>query len=122
MLIDVRTRAEWGYVGVPDLQDLDRKVILSEWRAYPAMQVNADFVTEVLEQLGDTVPNNLYFLCRSGVRSLDAAHAMAQVFNDQGKVVNCFNVTYGFEGDMDENRRRGKVNGWKVENLPWQQS
>lgn len=122
VLIDVRTRAEWGYVGIPDLQELDRNVILSEWRTYPTMQVNADFLTEVMEQLGGEVPDNLYFLCRSGVRSLDAAHVMADALDKQGKVANCINVVNGFEGDMDENRQRGHVNGWKVQGLPWLQS
>jgi hypothetical protein len=43
ILIDVRTRAEWNYVGVPDLAGLDKKPGLVEWQVFPSMQVNPDF-------------------------------------------------------------------------------
>ena len=122
VLIDVRTRAEWGYVGIPDLQGIGREVILAEWRMFPQMQVNPEFFNEVQTQLGGRVPQNMYFLCRSGVRSLDAAKHVAEVLDSQGLAANCVNVINGFEGDLDENQQRGRVNGWKVLGLPWRQS
>lgn len=121
VLIDVRTRPEWNYVGIPDLTALGREVILSEWRTYPQLQVNSGFVAEVLEALGDNVPGNIYFLCRSGVRSLEAARVMAEALDERGKVANCVNVLTGFEGDLDADRHRGRSNGWKVAGLPWRQ-
>ena len=76
ILIDVRTRAEWNYVGVPDLAGLDKKPGLVEWQIFPSMQVNPDFVGALSQALADKeVP--LLFLCRSGVRSVAAAKAMA---------------------------------------------
>ena len=40
VLIDVRTRAEWNYVGLPDLEKLDKKPALLEWQVFPSMQPN----------------------------------------------------------------------------------
>ena len=45
ILIDVRTRAEWNYVGVPDLATIDKKPGLLEWQVFPAMQTNPEFVS-----------------------------------------------------------------------------
>ena len=68
-LVDVRTRAEWSFVGVPDLAPLGREVILSEWRIFPDMRINPVFVDEVLGRFGDDIPTQIYFICRSGAFS-----------------------------------------------------
>ncbi len=119
-LIDVRTAAEWAYVGLPDLSSLDREVHCVEWQAFPSMAINTNFVTLVAERIrragaGEQTP--LIFLCRSGARSRTAASAMARA-----GFVKCFNVADGFEGDLDAERHRGRRNGWKAANLPWRQS
>ena len=41
ILIDVRTRPEWNYVGLPDLEALARKPVLLEWQTFPSMQLNS---------------------------------------------------------------------------------
>jgi rhodanese-related sulfurtransferase len=56
------------------------------------------------------------FLCRSGVRSRDAAIAMTAA-----GFKACYNVASGFEGDKDAAGHRGTVSGWKVDGLPWMQ-
>ena len=116
VLIDVRTRAEWNYVGVPDLAGLDKKPGLVEWQVFPSMQVNPDFVGALSEALADkTVP--LLFLCRSGVRSVAAAKAMAAAGYS-----TCLNVADGFEGPLDAQGKRGATRGWKAAGLPWRQT
>ena len=122
ILIDVRTRAEWKYVGIPDLHGLDREVILIEWRSYPQLQVNSEFLSELNKAIGESVPDNIYFICRSGARSLEAAQVTAEELNSRGAAANCVNVLEGFEGDLDANGHRGSVNGWKVRSLPWRQN
>jgi rhodanese-related sulfurtransferase len=122
ILIDVRTRPEWKYVGIPDLRELERQVILAEWRSYPQLQVNDGFLPEVLELLGEDVPDNIYFICRSGARSLEAARMTAEALDTRSKVANCVNVQEGFEGDLNAEGHRGTVNGWKVSGLPWRQN
>ena len=84
-LIDVRTEAEWAYVGVPDLTGLGRRTVLAAWQSFPTGRINPDFVAQ-LEQDGVARDETLFFICRSGARSLAAAEAarragFARVFN-----------------------------------------
>ncbi|KXS30409.1 MAG: Rhodanese domain protein, partial [Candidatus Gallionella acididurans] len=32
-----------------------------------------------------------------------------------------YNVTHGFEGDLNDQHRRNSLNGWRFEGLPWEQ-
>lgn len=118
-LVDVRTSAEWAYVGVPEMSATGRPLITVEWQSFPSMSVNPDFVRALESELrsrniGQDEP--LYFLCRSGVRSAAAAAAMTAAGHS-----NCFNIAGGFEGRHDEQRHRGMVEGWKAAGLPWHQ-
>ncbi|WP_421702422.1 rhodanese-like domain-containing protein [Aliiroseovarius sp.] len=122
VLVDVRTKSEWAFVGVPDLSSLGRRLLQVEWAQLPNMSQNPRFVGEVLEQLGDQMPKVFLFLCRSGVRSAAGARAVKAQLMAQGHEADCVNVLGGFEGDLDEHAHRGCVNGWKVEELPWRQS
>lgn len=122
VLIDVRTRAEWSFVGKPDLSSLDREVLCIEWAEYPDMSVNPDFVTSVFEGLRGCEPTSVFFLCRSGVRSLSAAKLVAEALTDHTFSFACVNILEGFEGDMDADKKRGSLNGWKARGLPWGQS
>lgn len=115
VLVDVRTAAEWTYVGVPDLSSIGKQVVLAEWIQFPDGMRNPDFLHEVKEAVGPGDPP-IFFLCRSGVRSMGAAEAMTQAGYS-----HCHNVTGGFEGDKDAEAHRGKTNGWKVAGLPWRQ-
>jgi hypothetical protein len=33
-LVDVRTRAEWTYVGIPDLEPIGKRAVLVEWQTF----------------------------------------------------------------------------------------
>lgn len=114
-LVDVLTDAEWTYVGVPDLSPIDKRIILIEWQSYPTMRRNMGFEDE-LAKAGLTPENRIYFICRSGQRSQDAAYAAL----DAG-FPTVFNVSEGFEGPLDQNAHRGTVSGWKLRGLPWRQ-
>jgi rhodanese-related sulfurtransferase len=119
-LIDVRTRAEWTYVGVPDLTEIGRQPVLIEWQSYPDNRPVANFSTSLdaeLKAIGISKSANLYFICRSGARSLSAARSMAELGYS-----HCHNVTDGFEGPLSAKpgrRHRGESGGWKFANLPW---
>ena len=116
VLIDVRTRAEWNYVGLPDLASLDKKPALIEWQVFPSMQLNADFVATLSGAVADK-DAPLLFLCRSGVRSAAAAKAMSAAGYS-----TCLNVADGFEGPLDADAKRGAAGGWKAAGLPWRQT
>ena len=119
VLIDVRTIAEWAYVGLPDLSAIGKRPVLVEWQGFPDDRVNAAFVERLVEALGPLgadQDSELFFLCRSGQRSLKAAQVMAGAGYRR-----CRNVADGFEGPLDPHRHRGRVSGWKAKGLPWTQ-
>ena len=116
-LVDVRTTAEWSFVGVPDLSSIGRRVHCLEWQGYPSMAANPDFVAQARAALGDKKDTPVLFLCRSGARSRAAAMAMTGA-----GYTRSFNVAGGFEGDLDEERHRGRQSGWKAAGLPWKQT
>ena len=121
-LIDVRTRAEWTYVGVPDLSSLHKEPLLIEWQSYPTNQPDPDFARTLDEELSAknlSKNTNLYFICRSGARSMSAARALAERGYSR-----CHNVRDGFEGPLNSapsRRHRGETAGWKFAKLPWSQ-
>jgi rhodanese-related sulfurtransferase len=114
-LVDVRTDAEWNFVGVPDLAPAGKQAVLLPWQVYPSMQRNAKF-EEQLGEAGFTPEHHIYFLCRSGVRSLAAAEAARAA-----GFPHVYNVADGFEGPPDREGHRGFAAGWKAEGLPWRQ-
>jgi rhodanese-related sulfurtransferase len=122
VLIDVRTKSEWDFVGKPDLSSLGQQILCIEWASYPDMVQNPDFVTTVMENLDGRTPSQIFFLCRSGVRSLGAAKAVAAALTEHPFSCQCVNVLEGFEGDLDPQKKRGGLNGWKARGLPWGQS
>lgn len=115
-LVDVRTRAEWAFVGLPDLSANADEPLLVEWQTYPSMTVDPSF-GEALERACPDKATALYFLCRSGARSLAAAREMKA----RG-YTNVFNVKDGFEGPPDAEGHRGHLAGWKASGLPWRQN
>jgi len=114
-LVDVRTDAEWSYVGLPDLSELGKEPLLVSWQRFPTMAVNPDFAAE-LERRGLRPDQPVLFLCRSGVRSRAAAiHMTALGWGP------CYNIDSGFEGALNAAGHRGALSGWKAAGLPWKQ-
>jgi rhodanese-related sulfurtransferase len=119
VLIDVRTRAEWTFVGLPDLNTLNKRVVTVEWQTFPDNRVDPEFVEKLsglLDRAGVKKNAELFFVCRSGARSRQAAAAMADAGYER-----CRNVEDGFEGPLDPTQKRGQVAGWKAAGLPWRQ-
>lgn len=115
VLVDVRTRAEWSYVGGPDLGALGKPVLQIEWIGFPGGVRNEQFLAELAAGVAKDAP--VLFLCRSGVRSVAAAEAAARA-----GWTAAHNVLEGFEGNPDGAGHRGTTGGWKVAGLPWRQS
>jgi rhodanese-related sulfurtransferase len=115
VLVDVRTRPEWTFVGVPDLSSIGKQAVLLSWQIFPQMNVNENFVPQLANAYSEA-ERPILFLCRSGARSRDAAQAMTA-----SGYRRCYNVKAGFEGGPDEKRHRGTVGGWKADGLPWMQ-
>jgi rhodanese-related sulfurtransferase len=108
-LVDVRTRAEWDYVGrIPDAVEI-------EFQAYPGGRRNPAFTAELELQVERQSP--VLFICRSGGRSHHAA-----LLARQAGYAEAYNVLEGFEGDRDDQGHRNTVGGWRAAGLPWIQS
>ena len=118
VLIDVRTRAEWNYVGVPALEAIGKDVLFVAWDDFPSGPI-PDFagrLAAVLDGKGIGMDAPLYFICRSGARSRNAAIAATA-----SGYSRCFNIEFGFEGLLGPDRHRGTAGSWKAEGLPWTQ-
>ena len=114
VLVDVRTNAEWSYVGLPDLTQIGKSVIFLEWQRFPDGSLNGRFVEQLREAgVREGVP--IYFLCRSGARSASAAKAATAA-----GLGPAYNVSDGFEGHLGPDGHR-TVSGWKAAGLPWKQ-
>ncbi|EHI12411.1 rhodanese-like domain-containing protein [Mycolicibacterium thermoresistibile] len=115
VLVDVRTEAEWRFVGVPDLTSLGRRALFIEWVRQDG-SLNENFVEELTSSGCKPGSGPVVFLCRSGNRSIGAARAATAA-----GIEPSYNVLDGFEGDLDEHGHRGRT-GWKAVGLPWKQS
>ena len=114
-LVDVRTSAEWTFVGIPDVSSIYQEAKFISWQMFPEMNLNADFINMLEAAIPDKT-SPVLFLCRSGARSASAARA-AKAHGYEAS----FNIAGGFEGDANREHHRGGVNGWKSDNLPWVQ-
>ena len=114
-LIDCRTKAEWQFVGVPNLSSINKNLILVEWQIFPSMSLNENFYEDVSSANLQT-DSKLIILCRSGGRSKSAA----EYLSSKG-FKYCYNCIHGFEGIHDQDDHRGNLSGWKYDKLPWKQ-
>lgn len=117
VLVDVRTDAEWKFVGVPDLSSLGREVLFLEWNSSDGRR-NEHFAEQLREQVGPSQGDEerpVLFLCRSGNRSIGAAEVATEL-----GITPAYNILDGFEGQLDANGHRGE-NGWRAIGLPWKQ-
>ena len=107
-LVDIRSDAEREWVGfVPG-------AVLLSYKQWPGMALNPDFDAGL--QSAASNGKKLLLLCRSGIRSIAAAKRAAALD------IEAYNILEGFEGDADMNGQRGKLGGWRVHGLPWQQN
>ncbi len=114
VLIDVRTTMEYGFVGHP------LNAVHIPWQEAPGWEVNPGFVEQVRARLSEQSLDeaaHVVTMCRSGKRSLEAAQVL-----EQAGFQHLYNMLEGFEGDLDAQKHRNTVNGWRHRGLPWEQS
>ncbi|MCG5501616.1 rhodanese-like domain-containing protein [Ectothiorhodospira lacustris] len=112
LLVDVRTEEEVKFVGcIPRSHHIPWENMA--WRHGGDLVRNPYFMRD-LEKVADR-ETLLLFICRSGRRSAAAAEAVAKA-----GYRNVFNVSEGFEGDLDDDGHRG-LGGWRYWGLPWTQ-
>ncbi len=107
-IIDVRTKAEYQFVGHPDIPNGVPNI---PFKFYPSWELNKDFVKDVEERYKkDDV---LITICRSGKRAKTAAKLLLNA-----GFKNVLYMTDSFEGPKDAKGHR-TVSGWKVNDLPY---
>ena len=105
VLVDVRTPPEWQ-AGQPDLSQTSNKMLSISWRSGADYAVNPQFA-ETLAGSKISKDTQLFFMCKGGGRSSEAAAAMTAA-----GYKNCFNIRGGFEG-------KPGAPGWMETPLPW---
>jgi len=139
-LIDVRSAAEYYWIGHPETNladDLDSEVLAGKvfhipykfWMYDPStreyhMPINKFFAREVAQAFPSGA--TLIFICRSGGRSCQAQHLLWDPENsrpkDYAKILTftMFNLDEGFEGGRDaETGHRTLDAGWRNLGLPF---
>ncbi len=117
ILIDVRSDMEFLFVGHP------KGAIHIAWIDYPDWTINPNFTAETRKTLlgGLSSASSLQsapviLICRSGKRSVEAGNLLIK-----NGFTEVYNISGGFEGELDKQHHRGNINGWRHENLPWEQ-
>ena len=128
LFLDVRTRAEAMYVGMPTIADalvpyVEHPEMMTDWderRHMYSLMANSDFLPEAdsrLKAKGLAKTDRVILICRSGDRSARAADLLAKA-----GYTRVYSITEGFEGDAaKDGPKAGQrvVNGWKNAGLPW---
>jgi len=118
ILIDVRSNMEYLFVGHPT------GAIHVPWIDEPEWNINPHFVTQVRQLVlggvcgaeGELHCAPVVLICRSGKRSLEAGKLLVK-----NGFTDVYNVTEGFEGELDAQHHRSTVGGWRFRGLPWEQ-
>jgi rhodanese-related sulfurtransferase len=127
LFLDVRTRAEAMYVGMPTAADalvpyVEHQELMTDWdeRRHMYQLANSDFIQEAeirLKEKGLGKTDRVILICRSGDRSARAADLLANA-----GFTRVYSIAEGFEGDSaKDGPKAGQriVNGWKNAGLQW---
>jgi rhodanese-related sulfurtransferase len=121
-IIDVRTEAEWQWVGHPgpntlgEGSGLQGKVVNISYEIEKdgVLVVNKKFIKDVNKVFGDNPSATLITICRSGARSAKAAADLEKA-GYEGRV---YNTLTGFEGAANQRGYR-IIGGWVYDGLPY---
>ena len=111
-LIDIRSSMEFLFIGHP------HNSIHIAWMDDPDWDINPNFVKEIKQIQKASTNNNcpVVLICRSGNRSKKAGIQLIEA-----GMKNIYHVSDGFEGDRDKHNQRSTLNGWRFNQLPWEQ-
>ena len=117
VLIDVRSTMEYLFVGHPV------GAVHIPWIDEPDWEVDPAFATHVRklilggsERCSTTSCAPIILICRSGYRSREAGELL-----EREGFREVYNVSEGFEGELNERHQRSTLGGWRSHGLPWEQ-
>mgnify|MGYP005651819399 CR=1 FL=1 len=115
--IDVRSDMEYLFIGHPVGS------VNIPWIEEPEWIVNPNFVRDTRKLiLGGVIDSDdhqavpIILICRSGNRSAEAGKLLIEYGFHR-----VYNITYGFEGELNDRHQRSTLNGWRFDLLPWEQ-
>ncbi|MBC7379020.1 MAG: rhodanese-like domain-containing protein [Burkholderiaceae bacterium] len=110
LFVDVRMEIESLYVGrPPGVQNIP-------WYEYPDLTPDPAQFAKAVEREAGSKDRTVVLICRSGKRTVDAGKVL-----EGAGFTDVVNVVHGFEGELDEGFRRSTINGWRHDDLPWEQ-
>jgi len=115
LFVDVRSKAEYKYVGFPENSILIPWIDDPDWEPNP--EAFSDAVMQELDGRENLSDTEIILICRSGFRSNEALKCL-----ENKGFTQVSHVASGFEGDLNENDHRGNLNGWRHDGMPWSQS
>ena len=115
LFVDVRSKAEYKYVGYPENSILIPWIDDPDWQ--PSPEAFSEAVMQELDGRENSLNTEIILICRSGFRSNEALKCL-----ENKGFTQVSHVASGFEGDLDENDHRGNLNGWRHDGMPWSQS
>ena len=115
LFVDVRSKAEYKYVGFPENSILIPWIDDPDWEPNP--EAFSDSVMQELDGRENLLNTEIILICRSGFRSNEALKCL-----ENKGFTQVSHIASGFEGDLDENDHRGNLNGWRHDGMPWSQS
>ena len=98
-LIDSRSDVEWKTTGIPDLSSINKEVNLINWGPVLDQTFFEQYKKFLLNSFNQK--DSLFFICRSGSRSL-----MAAEFAIELGFKNSFNIYEGFHNENDQNWKK----------------
>lgn len=127
IFVDVRTRAEVAFLGMPDISDANIPyMVAGDWGTWNEkkknfkLEANSGFLLsmdDLVKAKGGNKESKIIVMCRSGSRSAKATNLLAK-----SGYKNVYTILDGFEGDKARNgdlKGQRVVNGWKNSGLPW---
>ena len=127
VLIDVRSRAEVAFLGMPSDADVNLPYMVmpmipeyDEDKSSYALEINPDFPTSFEAWVvanGYSKDSSFILMCRSGSRSAKAADLIYEMGYQ-----NVYTILDGYEGDKakeGESSGQRVVNGWRNAGLDW---
>lgn len=98
-IIDTRSDIEWKTTGIPDLSSINKETNLINWGPVLDQIFFEQYKKFLLNSFDQK--DTLFFICRSGSRSL-----MAAQFAIKFGFKNSFNISDGFSNDNGQNWKK----------------
>jgi rhodanese-related sulfurtransferase len=111
LFVDCRSEMEYLFVGHPV------GALHVAWNDGPDWAVNTHFSGQIKRLAGTNhTKRPIVLICRSGNRSQEAGEEL-----ERSGFTQVYNVTHGFEGELNEKHQRNSLAGWRRDGLPWEQ-